>query len=698
MRRILVVLIFICSFSPTYAQQTDVVDFEKAKGELEFFPEEKKVKGKLTYTFKILQKTDSVYLDAHRAKVNLFKKGSSNLKLKTTSDKIYFVGNFKKDNSYTASFYYEIENPEKALYFLGWDNKGSNQIWSQGQGQENSHWLPSLSDANDKIVFDLTYKVPEGYTAIGNGKMTQHQTKNGQEIWRYKMKKTMSSYLVAVAVGDYKKKTIKSSSGVPIELYYEEKDADKVEWTYKYSKEIFDFLEQEIGVDYPWENYKMIPVRDFLYSGMENTTATIFSENFMTDSIGFVDRNFVNVNAHELAHQWFGNYVTEHSSEHHWLQEGFASYYALLAEKEIFDEDHYYYALFKSADELKTQSDDGKGEALDNPKASSLTFYEKGAWALHILKERIGSTAFKTGIKNYLKKYAYQSVKIDDFITEMEKSSGKSLSNFKRDWIIQSAFQADETIESLKESSFISEYISLAALRETDLRNKFSQLNKGLDFPVNEFIGQEVVNQLAQEPPSTERTDLFKKAFASNEILVRQAIANSLTEIPAELQSQYETLLDDDSYLTQEKAFFYLWNNFPDKKEEYLDKLKNNEGFHDKNIRTVWLTLALVTQTYKPNKKSEYFNELADYASVHYDYSIRENALGYLYQINALSDENYKDLMQATVHPVWRFRKFARQLLGRFLEDDNHKDRFKILKPGLPENQQNVLNKALKKK
>ena len=87
----------------------------------------------------------------------------------------------------------------------------------------------------------------------------------------------------------------------------------------------------------------------------------------------------MSVNGHELAHQWFGDYVTATSGTHHWLQEGFATYYALLAERKVFGDDYYYWQLYKSAEELKALSDKGKGERLLDPKASSLTFYQKGA-------------------------------------------------------------------------------------------------------------------------------------------------------------------------------------------------------------------------------------------------------------------------------------------------------------------------------
>lgn len=690
-------LLLVLSLPVIYGQQREIVDFKILKGTVSFLPENKTVKGELSYTFEMKEDADSIFIDGKNMTVSLSSKSPLKAELKARDKKIWVVQNLEAGKAYTLQFSYQITAPKKALYFVGWDTSGKNQIWSQGQGKHNSYWLPSPDDKNEKVKFDLTYKVPAGYTAVGNGRMVKHRSEKSQEIWRYKMKHPMSSYLVAVAVGDYQKKTLTSATGTPILLYYQSRFADKVEPTYRYSKKILDFLEKEIGVSYPWQNYKQVPVRDFLYAGMENTTTTIFSESFMTDSTGFIDRNYVNVNAHELAHQWFGDLVTEQSSESHWLQEGFATYYALLAEREIFGEDYFYHKLFKSAEKLKAQSDLGKGEALNDPKASSLTFYQKGAWALYVLRHKIGDEAFKKGIKSYLRKYQYSNVTLSDFIEEVEKSSGKDLSEFVSNWLKQTAFQAEEALGLLEESSFLKKFMKIKALRKQSLDDKYDQFNEALFFPVNRFIGQEVVHQLAGEKPSLERQKLYEKAFKTNDILIRQAISNSLKQIPEALQEDYESLLQDKSYLTQEQSLFNLWNAFPEKRRKYLNALKDARGFYDKNVRMLWLTLSLVTDDYHPEKNQSFYKELAGYTSPTYDYAVRQNAFGHLYQINVFNERNYVDLMQACVHPVWQFRKFSRKLLDKLLEEKDHRNKLKGIKSELPEKEQKILKKALTK-
>ena len=248
------------------------------------------------------------------------------------------------------------------------------------------------------------------------------------------MKNPMSSYLVALVIGKYEKQILNSDSKIPIELYISKKDEDKFESTYKYTKEIFDFLEKKIGVDYPWEVYRQAPVKDFLYAGMENTSFTIFSDEFVVDAVGFNDKNYVNVNAHELAHQWFGNLVTAKESKHHWLQEGFATYYALLAEREVFGDDYFNNELLKMAEQLREASLQDDNPILSD-KASSLSLYKKGAWALFVIQANIGESKFDKAVKNYLKKYQYGTAETDDFLTEIKNVSDYDVDAFKKKWL-----------------------------------------------------------------------------------------------------------------------------------------------------------------------------------------------------------------------------------------------------------------------
>ncbi|RZP18341.1 MAG: M1 family peptidase [Flavobacteriales bacterium] len=681
------VFILLCCINVSYSQQTEKVDFINVKARIKPVFKEKKVKASASYIFKILKKCDSIYLDA--PDVFLLNSIDLNPEIKVVSKnkKIWLISNFKANKTYQISLNYEA-TPKKALYFF------NDQIWTQGQGKDTSNWLPSINDMNDKIKFNICYIIPSEKTVVANGEL-KSITKNEKFCeWDYEMTRPISSYLVAFAVGDFSKKIKKSATGTIIELYYPTNDSIYFEPTYRFSERIFNFLENEIDFKYPWVNYKQVPLHDFMYAGMENTTATYFSDTFIVDSIGFNDINYVNVNAHELAHHWFGNLVTEHSGADHWLHEGFASYYALLAEKDIFGEDYYYWKLYQSSEQLKYLSEEGKGEALNDPKASSITFYDKGALALHILREIVGDEAFKEGVQNYLVKNQFQNVSIKDFLYEIEFVYGKSLSDFDRDWIKQTNFPYEEVYQSLMKSNFMRDYFNVLSLRPLSMSSKILDFDKILDSS-NYFLGQEVVFQLQNEPISL-TLPIYKKAFNTNDINIRQAIALSMTKIPSELKTDYESLLDDKSYVTQEIAFGNLCANFYLDRTKYLDKMDTVIGFRDKNIRQFWLFMALITEDYNPKKKDAYINELKKYSSSNYGYTVREKAFEYLGYLSLWDSGTLNNLIDACQHHYWRFRNFSRKLLMELWKNNIYKKQLILLTDTLDSQSQFFLNKILK--
>ena len=660
------------------AQHQDKVDFIRADVSVELIPQEKRLKGLVSYELKILADVDSIFLDAKNMHFSKTLLNGNPIRSKNTQRIIKVYHQFKEGEQYKLLLQYDC-TPKQTVYFLGWEDdvEGNEQLWTQGQGKYTSHWLPSFDDMEEKVEFDLSIKSNLNKPiTIANGRIKEVKSNhNGSTITSFDMKEPMSSYLLAFVIGDYKKQELLSASGVPIENYYYPKDSLKAEPTYRYTKEIFDFLEKEIGFPYPWQNYKQVPVRDFLYAGMENTTTTIFSDTYVIDSTAFVDKNYVNVNAHELAHQWFGNLVTEKDGNHHWLHEGFATYYAYLAEKELFGNDHYYWKLYDTAVRLKSVSDKGEGEALTDPKASSLTFYEKGAWALVMLKDLVGEENFRNGVKQYLVKHQYKSVTITDFLNEIEQASGFDLSTFKSDWLERAELPFDKMKSFLRNTS--SSVNLVFAMEDEFQRIQSDDLdyerywNKSESVHFKKYLIKEYHRILPEE--------LIFRAFETDTVPVRQTLAEVLYRISGArassegLKSRYETLLEDDSYLTIETALINLWSNFPEYRSVYLNSTKDIDGLPNKNVRLLWLTLALVTPEYGGMEKTRWLNELVKYTFSTYNPEVRQLAFQYLTNINAMNASVYRQLIKATNHHSWQFRNFARRLMDEKLEDDTSK-------------------------
>jgi aminopeptidase N len=687
-------LLFFSSLA--FAQQTQFVDFVSVSADLTLNPNEKIISGDVNYNFAVLKSIDTIKIDAQNMTFSDLKMNGNEIKFINTGKQLHLIYPFKKGKN-KLTFKYSAK-PKQTLYFV--DSFDTNkpeaaekQIWTQGQGRYTSHWFPSFDDVNEKVAFSLAISYDANYQVISNG-VLKHKVKNNNSVyWKYQMQKPMSSYLLMLAIGKFEKQIQKSNSGIPLEMYLENKDVLNFEPTYRYSVQMFDFLEKEIGVKYPWKIYKQAPVRDFLYAGMENTTATLFSTRYVVDTIGFEDRSYTNVNAHELAHQWFGDLVTADSGKHHWLQEGFATYYALLAEREIYGEDYFYFKLYESAQQLKFASRTDTIPVL-NPKASSLTFYQKGAWALHVLREAIGEKAFRKAVKKYLKKHAFHSVTTSDFFQEIKKTSNFDLDEFSKVWLETSEFNTMQSNSLLMKNKSIQILIEIEKLKNKPLVVKKDFFAEILKSDAYFSLKQAIVNQLKNEKFEDKKA-LLNLALKSKSLQVRQAVAATVTVIPEEFRVQYETLLNDESYQTQELALYNLWNNFPDSRFTYLNNSKNWIGFNDYNLRTLWLSLALSTPNYLSNKEP-LIKELTRYSSSRYEANIRQDALEKLIAFKIINDEVLHNLVNATTHHMWQFSKFGRDTIRKLLKTNTMRSSFEGLLPVLSENEQFQLNRLLK--
>ena len=658
MFRILLALFFI---NLSFGQQINNVDFIKCLAIITPSVTDKVVYGSVFYEFDVKNLIDTIKIDSKNME---FKNVSINgilVKFKNSGKTLDLFEGFKKGmNSILINY---SVNPKQTLYFTGEDE--NLQIWTQGQGKYTSHWLPSFDDVNEKVIFNINIYFDSNFEVLSNGihksSVVYPPLSKLEKIWNFKMQKPMSSYLLMLTIGNFEKQTATTKSGTPLEFYLDKNDVSKFEPTYRYSKELFDYLEQEIGVKYPWGIYRQVPVRDFLYAGMENTTSTIFAQDFVVDSIGFNDRNYINVNAHELAHQWFGDLITAQSGKHHWLQEGFATYYALLAERHLFGDDYFYEELYDYAEQLKRAS---KMDTIPvmNEKASSLSFYKKGAWALHVMREDIGAKDFQKAVKKYLKKYRYKNVNTDDFLKIVKAVSGYDVENFKKVWLEQSGFEMEIAQKYLSKNKFIQDYFALKKSNKS-LSELTEILKSEAYYPVKQYIVYRT-----QNVPFDERKVILETALATNDVLVRRAVAESTPLIPEDFKSQYETLLNDNSYQTKEIALVNLCTNFPDDREKYLFQNRRLIGNNDKSLRITWLRLAYDTPAFE-TQRLDFYLELLHYASAHYESSIRQNALEALLSIDFMNEKVITQLFLATNHHKWQFTLFARTKIRELLKD-----------------------------
>ena len=673
----------------SFAQQTKSVDFTSVMGKIEINALDKLVSGEVTYYFVVKNTIDTIKIDAQNIDFSNLKINNTEVKFSNNRKQILLFEGYKRGiNQLTFNY---LSRPKQAMYFVG---KGEQlQIWTQGQGKYTSNWFPSFDDPNEKLIFNLDIKFNNQFQVVSNGKLENKIAIQDDFIWNYRMEKPMSSYLLMLVIGKFEIKQEKSQSGKSLFYYIEKEDLSKFETTYRYSKAIFDFFEKEISVKYPWEVYKQVPVRDFLYAGMENTSATVFSRDFVVDSVGFNNKNYVNVNAHELAHQWFGDLITAHSGKHHWLQEGFATYYALLAEKEVFGDDYFYKKLFDTALQLKSASKTDSIPIL-NEKASSLSYYQKGAWVLFVLREEVGSKVFQKAIKNYLNKYSFKNVTTDDFLNEIKKIAKFDCEAFSKKWLENPKFDYDYGIQLLSKNKSIKTLLDIKRMKAISFSEKRELFENIMTSEAYFPIKEEIIYQ-CEKVPFEEKQQLLKLALATNEINVRQAIANTTLKVPLDFKSDFESLLNDSSYITKEIALSTFWTQFPEDQKRILDNSKEWIGFNDKNVRILWLTLALGTKEYRIAEKAKFYDELLKYCSPDFETSIRQNAIENLLFINDKDQNVLPNLVNSLISYKWQFSKFGKDKIRLLLKNQNIRIYLEQLLPNLTKEENLFLSKLL---
>ncbi len=416
------------------------VDMKHMRVELRFDTARKLVKGNVTHVFAPLRpEVDSLFFNGPAIRILDASLNGGKLPYRTSPEGVTVFPDppLVWDTQDTITFTYEA-NPDRGLYFIGWDdprNLSRKQIWTQGQGIDNRNWIPCCDQQNDKMTTETIVTFDSAYSVLSNGTSVDvRDNGDGTRTWHYRMTHPHSTYLVMLAIGRYGVRTLHTKAGVPVNLWYYPEEPGRIEPTYRYSAAIIDFVAEETGVPYPWESYSQVPVQDFLYGGMENTTATVFGDFLLVDGRSFLDRNYVAVNAHELSHQWFGDFITGRSGISAWLQESFATFYAKLFQKSAYGEEWYEWARREEQTAALGASKLNRVPLLHGA-AGSARVYQKGSAVLDMMVSTFGAEEFRRVIKHYLLKHAYGNVETNDLYQAFQDVLGLTPDWFFNEWI-----------------------------------------------------------------------------------------------------------------------------------------------------------------------------------------------------------------------------------------------------------------------
>ena len=336
----------------------------------------------------------------------------------------------------------------KGLYFVNPDSteKGKPvQIWTQGETEASSVWFPTIDRPNQKTTSEISLTVPAKYVTLSNGALTSQKPAGaGLRTDTWKMEQPHAPYLFMLAVGDFKI-TKEKWQGKDVDYYLEPKYAPYAKQIFGDTPEMMEFFSQKLGVAYPWNKYAQIVVRDYVSGAMENTTATLHGDFVQQTPRQLLDRDYaggLSVIAHELFHQWFGDYVTAESWSNLTVNESFADFSEGLWAEHKYGQDaadaHNYRYLRRY---LSSPSDAAKPLVRfyyeDKEEMFDLVSYQKGGAILQMLRTHLGDPVFFAGLNQYLKQNALGTGEAHQLRLALENASGQDLNWFFNQWYFQ---------------------------------------------------------------------------------------------------------------------------------------------------------------------------------------------------------------------------------------------------------------------
>ena len=330
----------------------------------------------------------------------------------------------------------------KGLYFinpLGEDKNKPIQIWTQGETESNSVWVPTIDKPNQKTTDEISITIPDKYKTLSNGLLVSQKSHNdGTRTDTWKMDLPHAPYLMMMAIGEYS--IIKDSyKGKEVSYYVEKEYAPVARQIFGLTPEMIGFYSRITGVDYPWQKYSQIVARDYVSGAMENTTATLHGEFVQLDARQLIDGNSAEeVIAHELFHQWFGDYVTTESWSNITLNESFADLSETLwAEykhgKDAGDE-HNYQGVQSYLFSGGAKKDLVRFYYNDREEMFDLISYQKGGRILNMLRNYVGDSAFFKSLNRYLTLKKFGSAEAQDLRLAFEDITGQDLNWYWNQW------------------------------------------------------------------------------------------------------------------------------------------------------------------------------------------------------------------------------------------------------------------------
>jgi aminopeptidase N len=373
---------------------------------------------------------------------------------------------------------------------------GKRTFFADHWPDRGRNWLPCVDHPYDKATVDFIVSAPIRYKVVGSGRLVEESNISDiTKLTHWKEEVPLAVKVMAIGGAEFATQYAGSVDGIPVWTWVFSENRTEGFDDYSVALRPLEFYTRLLG-QYPYEKLANVQSKT-IFGGLENAGCIFYSENSVTGKGKAED-----LIAHEIAHQWFGNSVTENDWHHVWLSEGFATYLTSVYREKIYGQEELVESMKKARDRVIKFYIKSPGPVLDTTvtdlmKLLNANSYQKGAWVLHMLRTETGDEQFWKGLRTYYEKYRNMNAVTADFQKVMEEASGKDLAGFFNQWLMISG-QPDLKISTRKAGKGKTEIIIEQTQKyvftfDIDLQIRDSEGNRTIKIPVSEKVTRKTV-------------------------------------------------------------------------------------------------------------------------------------------------------------------------------------------------------------
>jgi len=440
-RLAILALLGLSSFATADQRPERIYDLLDVNWQISFDEPSGTISGDVTNTLRPLKSIEEVWFDSAKLRIQETLIDGKAMPFRLEGERLFVRLPKPADSSRTVKVRIRYSGqPEAGVYFVPAQRAfpaTTSMVYTQGEMEDTRYWLPTYDYPDDKATTEGRIEVPKGYRALSNGRLIGQKAKDDREVWHWRLDKPHSTYLISFVAGPYTEvvtaKKPKVSYWVPKGL------EEQGQVSFGNTHEMVDFFGKLVRYPYPFAKYSQSTVADFMFGGMENTTAT--TQTITTLHPKHVEplASSTGLVAHELAHQWFGDTVTTPNWAHIWINEGWASFLPAFWTREKVGDEAFHIERFDifsgglAAHQNSTRPVVWTGYREPMEMFNNFA-YPGGASRMFMLMHQIGEAKFWPAVGNYLREYQFKNVDTEGFFASMSRSTGRDLETFRRQW------------------------------------------------------------------------------------------------------------------------------------------------------------------------------------------------------------------------------------------------------------------------